>query len=231
MAVTHRLATTAAVLSLLALGLQAAPARAAANLVADGSFEDGFVGWMMGGTTGDGYPPADITYSSATGYPTGAFGEAVPANNAATGSPDPVGNHAGYFVSDFATNQSLSQMVFLAPGTYQIGFSAYLPHNGYANAGDASFMGEVAGVTLANFSASSGVAGVWQTYDGMTTITTAGIYAVDFVFDTELFPSKDVVIDQVYIIAVDPPIPEPASIGLLSVGLAGLGLMRRKRAG
>jgi len=109
--------------------------------------------------------------------------------------------------------------------------SAYLPANGFANAGDATFTGDVAGVTLASFAASTGTAQTWQTFQGSTTIAVAANYLVDFVFNTSLIPSKDVVIDQVYIIAGNPPIgtPEPMSIALLGGSLMGLGLVRATR--
>src|SRR5947209_671285 len=101
--------------------LAVSPAKAnPVNLVTNGSFEDGLNAWTQGGTdTGNPtFPPVIINYNSATPYPTGAFGEAVPANNAATNSPDAVGDHAAYFVSDFAKSQSLSQSIVLAAGTY-----------------------------------------------------------------------------------------------------------------
>lgn len=213
------------------LAVAASSASAAPNLVVNGSFESGLSGWTIGGTDLQGFPPVAITYNSATAYPTGAFGEAVPPNNAPTNSNDPVGTHAAYFVSDLTINQSLSQTVFLTPGVYQIGFSAYLPANGFANAGDATFTGDVAGVTLASFAASTGTAQTWQTFQGSTTIAVAANYLVDFVFNTSLIPSKDVVIDQVYIIAGNPPIgtPEPMSIALLGGSLMGLGLVRATR--
>ena len=93
-----------------------------------------------------------------------------------------------------------------------------------------SVIGEVAGVTLANFAASTGTPQTWQTFAGSTTIVTAGNYLVDFVFNTNLFPSKDVVIDQVYIIAGNPPlpVPEPATIAVIGIAMLGLGLVRRK---
>jgi hypothetical protein len=224
-----RALTAAACVALLAAA--ATPVSAAPNLVVNGSFESGLAGWTIGGTDLQGYPPVAITYNSATAYPTGAFGEAVTPNNAPTNSNDPVGTHAAYFVSDLTINQSLSQSVFLTPGIYQIGFSSYLPANGFANAGDATFAGVVAGVTLASFAASTGTAQTWQTFEGSTTIAVAGNYLVEFVFNTSLFPSKDVVIDQVYIIAGDPPIatPEPMSIALLGGSLMGLGLVRTAR--
>jgi PEP-CTERM motif len=118
-----------------------------------------------------------------------------------------------------------------ASTTQEARFSAYLPANGFANAGDATFSGEVAGVTLANFAASTGTPQTWQTFMGSTTITTAGNYPVQFIFDTGLVPSKDVVIDQVYVIPGDPPLltPEPATVALFGTGLLGLTFLRRPR--
>jgi hypothetical protein len=216
--------------SLIALGLLAglASPAVAANLVVNGSFENSLVGWTIGGFDGQGFPPVAITYGAAAGYPTGAFGEAVPANDALTNSPDAVGARAAYFVSDITVNQSLSQTVFLTPGIYQIGFSAYAPANGYANAFDATFSGTIAGVVLANYAVSAGPVTDWQTFSGATNIAVAGNYLVEFVFNTGGFPAKDVVIDQVYIIAGNPVIgvPAPAALGLFGLGLAGLGFMQ-----
>ena len=89
--------------TLVAVGLLSGSMAAnAANLVVNGSFENGLTGWTIGGSWTDGYAPVAIYYNSATGYPTGAFGEAIPYNNAPTNSPDAVGERAAYFVSDFA---------------------------------------------------------------------------------------------------------------------------------
>jgi hypothetical protein len=224
--------TLAAVGATLAMGM--GNAHAITNYVTNGSFEangGSLTGWTIGGTDGQGFPPVAITYNSASGYPTGAFGEAVPPNNAFTNSPDPVGTHAAYFVTDLARPQTLSQNVFLAAGEYQIGFSAYLPLNGFNNANDATFSGSIAGTTLANFTVSTGTAQQWKTFAGSTTIAADGLYLIEFIFNSFGVPAKDVVIDQVYVIEGNPPneVPEPSTYALMLAGLGMLGLMARRR--
>ena len=65
----------------------------------------------------------------------------------------------------------------------------------------------------------------------MANILAAGDYLVEFVFNTGGQPAKDVVIDQVYIIAGNPPVgvPAPAALGIFGLGLLGLGAMARRR--
>lgn len=225
----------------LAIGLVAASvasAASAANLVSNGSFESGLTGWTYTGGENPPpntqlYPPVAIFYGAAQAYPNGAFGEAVPANNAATNSPDAAGTRAAYFVSDFANNpnQTLTQSIYLTAGTYQIGFSAYAPANGYANTGDAAFSGIVATLALASYNVSAGPVQTWQTFADEVIITTDGFYDAQFTFYTNRFPSKDIVVDQVYVIAGNPPIgvPEPLSLALLGSGLLGLAAARRLR--
>jgi hypothetical protein len=223
-----------ALLAAAATLLLSAPASAAVNLVSNGSFEDALTGWTIGGDAGagqqgGGLAPVAIFYGAAQPYPQGAFGEAVPQNDALTNSPDAAGARAAYFVTDQATNQSLTQSVWLTAGTYQIGFSVYAPRNGYRNTGDAMFSGTIAGETLANYAVSSGPATTWQTYKGSTDILVDGFYDVSFVFNTDLYPSKDVVIDQVYIIAGNPGVPEPATWAMMILGFGLVGAASRRR--
>jgi hypothetical protein len=222
--------TRLALAAALAATFSAGAAQAAINLVTNGSFENGMTGWSISGTDGQStpQPPAAIFYGSATPYPTGAFGEAVTPDNSASLSVDPAGKRAAYFVSDLAKPYRLSQFVTAGPGRYVFGFSAYAPANGLRNAGEAMFNANFFGTELANFAVSSLPAVTWQHFTGSFTKTTSGTGSINFTFNTNFAPSKDIVIDRVYVQAV----PEPASWAMLIMGfgLAGAALRRRRLA-
>src|SRR6185312_11033412 len=101
--------------------LCAGSAQAVPNYVQNGSFEDDLNNWSISG--GGAYPVAVIVTDGSTGS---AFGEAVPADNAASPSPDLAANHGAYFVDDIA-HQTLTQTIHLLAGSYEIGFDAYAP--------------------------------------------------------------------------------------------------------
>ncbi len=199
----------------LAAALAVPFAASATNLVKNGSFETGtFSDWTVTGAASDGNVVAVKTLGTNS-----FFGETVVAENAAAGTK------AAYFVSD-KSNETLSQSVYLAAGSYDIGFSAYAPLNGIANAGAASFSGVIAGETLADYSVSIG--GAWTKYSGTKTITADGFYDITFAFNTSRVPSKDIVIDSVYVVATT-PVPEPESYAMMLAGLGVMGVIARRR--
>ena len=75
--------------------------------------------------------PVVIKYGQASGYPTGAFGEAVQA---------PVGGglYGAYFSSDTGFD-SIAQSLSVTPGIYRLSFDIYAPANGRASTFDADF--------------------------------------------------------------------------------------------
>ena len=229
-----------------ALGVTA-PAAAVTNLIVNGSFEagapgvGGFTGWTKANPASDA-PASVIGYNNNDSYPTGAFGEAVTPDNVASASPDAVGGQAAYFVGDFATNESISQLTALSVGNYRIGFSYYLTVNGLNNINDASIAGTIIGVTVASTSITGASLGqVWQYASGVAHVTAAGYYNTSFVFNSNGAPSKDVVIDRVFAIAttdaatveIPPtptaPLPEPATWAMLLTGFGAVGFAARRR--
>jgi hypothetical protein len=219
--------------TLAAAVLLAAPtAHAVPNLLVNGSFESGLTGWTTGGTQ-LAYPPAVIVTDGVSGS---AFGEAVPADNATSASPDASGTHGVYFVDDVAS-QFLTQSVFLTPGTYEIGFDAYAPLNGFNNAVDAAFSGTIAGITLASYTVhTQNTPQVWINFSGVANILSAGFYDVQFDYNSFGVPAADVVVDRVYIVESTrgggtniPGVPEPMSLALFGAALAGLRFVRRRR--
>ncbi len=221
----------------LALGLAVAgSANAATNLITNGSFEAGAVGVGPAGFTAWNYNviqpgnalPQIIKLGPAAPYPTGAYGEAVPIDAGFSGSPDAVGEQAAYFVGD-AAKEELSQTVFLNVGQYTIGFSAYVPFNGFGNRFNASFTGAVADVPLANFTVDDSTPGVWKHYFGIANVTTAGNYTTKFTFESGAFPAGDVVIDRAYIVAGAIPEPGAWALMILGFGAAGTALRANRR--
>jgi hypothetical protein len=214
----------------LAVGLAVAVAGAASastNLLTNGSFEaDGgsFNGWTLTGTVGDTTPAVVIPFGSSSQYPGGAFGEPIPAGPGTSHSSDAVGTHAAYFVSDFTT-ETLSQTVHLDAGTYTIGFSLYTPQNGLNNPVDALFSGTVAGQTLQSGSVSALPATTWTNFTQTVQIATAGDYTTSFVFQTNGYPAKDIVVDQAFI--SPGAVPEPMSWALMIMGMGSLGVAMR----
>lgn len=214
------------------LTLCAGSAQAVPNYVQNGSFESGLSDWTISG--GGTYPIAVIVTDGSTGS---AFGEAVPADNAVGPSPDAAGSHGAYFVDDLA-HQTLTQTIHLLAGSYEIGFDAYAPQNGFDNKFDAFFSGTIAGVPLANYSVhTQNDPTTWLHYQGLANVLTEGDYIVTFDFTPGGVPASDVVVDKVYVIASDQgggtpigDVPEPLTLSLFGAGLAGLGAMRRRKA-
>jgi len=217
--------------------LVAAPAFATANLLTNGSFEDGLTGWVQtdsGDVGAQGHAdPVVIEYGQASNYPTGAYGEAVPAdNNAFNPGFDAVGTHGLYFSSDVGT-QTLSQAVSLVAGrSYTFGFDFYLPANGYANANGATFSASIGGFPFASFNAGSEAATTWTLASGAHTFVADQTGTFTFSFSANGFPAKDFVIDRVFLAStarVAGDVPEAGTWAMMVVGFGAIGAAGRRR--
>ncbi len=233
--------------ALAATAVAATPAAAVTNLIKNGSFEaagatgtNAFTGWTHTNPAPDA-PASVIAYGSGASYPDGAFGEAVSPDTAASASPDAVGGYAAYFVGDYANNESISQLTYLGVGNYRVGFSYYLTANGLANVGNASFDATIIGYKIASTAITDASTGqTWFYASGVGQITKAGYYNTAFVFNSNLAPSKDIVVDRVFAVATTDPadviipptptfVPEPQSWALLIVGFGLIGVTARRR--
>jgi len=247
-------------LAAVAASVVTTPALAVTNLLTNGSFEaagatgpNAFTGWNKLNTP-DNQPSVDqpasvIRYGTGAPYPAGAYGEAVSADNAVSGSPDAVGNYGAYFVGDLSDNETIYQDVFLNPGNYRVGFSYYLTANGLANPNNSSLSVTILGIPVANTMITSSSLGKnWLYASGVGQIQYAGTYRTALVFNSNGMPAKDVVVDRVFGIStldaadvIIPPapdaiipaaIPEPSTWAMLlaGFGLVGFGMRRRSSA-
>jgi len=216
--------------------LVAAPAFATNNLLSNGSFENGLTGWTQtdsGDPLAQGHAaPVVIAYGQAGNYPTGAYGEAVPADNAA-GNPgfDEVGTHGLYFSSDIGT-QTLSQSISLIAGkSYTFGFDFYLPANGYGNANGATFVASIIGMPFATFSAGAEDSTTWTLASGEHTFVASQSGNFTFSFTANGYPAKDFVIDRVFLATTSSVdgVPEPASWAMMVIGFGAIGAASRRR--
>jgi hypothetical protein len=215
--------------------LVAAPAFATDNLLSNGSFEDGLTGWVQtdsGDVNAQGHAaPVVIEYGQATNYPTGAYGEAVPADDAANPGFDAVGTHGLYFSSDVGT-QTLSQAVSLVAGrSYTFGFDFYLPANGYGNANGATFTASIVGMPFASFNAGSEDATTWTLASGAHTFVADQTGTFTFAFSANGFPAKDFVIDRVFLASTADVtgVPEAGTWAMMVVGFGAIGAASRRR--
>lgn len=226
--------------TIAALSVMVSTPAFAQNLVKNGSFEDlssgsGFTSWILGGSNA-GTAPVVIKYNQGGGYPDGAFGEPIPADNAISISPDPVGNNTAYFSSDNAVGQTISQTINLVAGqTYFFGFDYYAPLNGFNNPADATLSLLLNGVSVATTragSVSGTTPGKWNTFSSTYKATQNAAVDLKFSFaglGTGGQAAADFAIDRVFAVAA----PEPATWAMMifGFGVAGGALRRRRSAG
>ncbi|OHB27621.1 MAG: hypothetical protein A2790_16475 [Phenylobacterium sp. RIFCSPHIGHO2_01_FULL_69_31] len=210
----------------------AGSADAATNLLTNGSFESGLSGWTLSSTgAGQGYSPTVViaTDGVGRGYPNGAFGEGVPADNAPGPFAGDGGGYAAYFSSD-VPDETLSQSIALAAGWYEVGFDAYLPLNGYNNPNDATFTATVGTYTWTPVLLKSGAGApqVWTHYSAKVYVNPAQANVPStFTFKANGYPAVDVLVDRVYVTTA--AVPEPTTWALMIMGFGGAGAMIRRR--
>lgn len=186
-----------------------------ANVLLNGGFESGdFTDWTVNASTP--YPQVVIAYNQSGNYPTGAFGEKIPA------APNG-GTYGAYFVSDTAT-QSISQSISLTQGqNYQVSFELYSPNNGRNNAFDATLQSNVDGVLSPLFTAKTLASG-WTLYSAIFAAS-AGPYTFSLNFHGQGVPAADFVVDNASVAAV----PEASTWAMMILGFVGVGFLAYRR--
>lgn len=209
-------------------------ANAAVNLVKNGSFEDGLADWdvvFAGDTNALGYSAAVVilTDGVARGYPNGAFNEGVPGDDAPGPFAGDGGNKAIYFSTDVGL-ESLTQLINLAEGWYEVGFDAYIPLNGYVNQYDATFTATVGTNPWDPVLLKGTAIGPqdWKHYSAKVFVSPAQIGSpTSFTFAANGYPAVDVLVDRVYIMETTAPVPEPGAWALMILGFGAAGATLR----
>lgn len=216
------------------------------NYVVNGSFEystatatgGGLYGWTVTTATGA-FPGTGPQIITTDGVTKGPYGDVIKSDSLASPYPnaDAGGKHAVYFVDDKA-NETISQRFYLPAGTYQVGFDIYAPATGYNNTYNALFSGAIAGTTITSASISSYPNATWVHFGANAVIQTEGYYAATFSFVSGQVPAKDIVVDNVYVVAaasgsqagtlVTASVPEPASGAAAAVGVLALFALRKR---
>ena len=209
------------------------------NVLVNGSFEQNsgtqappyaFTGWAVGGSFGNG-PGNGPEVFVTDGQTVGPYGDVVAPDNANPAYPGAGdgGKSAVYFVDDGAS-ETLTQTVMLAVGSYEVGFDDYITQSGANNAGDAHLSAVVGGQTITSTNLAGKNVGQWLHNAADLVITTAGLYTFTFMYTSDPGASKDVLVDEAYIIPLQFDVPEPISLGMMGAGLLGLAMVRRRRA-
>jgi len=179
----------------------------------NGGFETGdFTGWTT--SIGAGTAPVVIAYGQASGYPTGAFGELVPA-------PTGGGIFGAYFSSDNGID-ILSQAFALAAGKYSFSFDIYAPQNGRNNTYDASYLATI-GADASLSGTAKALGNGWHHLS--VDFTTLGTSSEQFRFQGFGAYGADVVVDNFSVTAV----PEASTWAMMLLGFAGVGFVAYRR--
>ncbi len=212
---------------LIAAALAAPLFASAANLLTDGSFEQGLTFWTPSNTGPFVYQPTPFDYATSSIN----LGETVVPDNAASMSPDAAGLKAIWFVDDSITNvQTLVSQNFnvVSAGSYNLGFSVYRTALGSGNPNNAAFTGKIDGVAIATttMNVSQLSTTTWTALTGVAALT-PGLhnFSISFAaFGAGPAAGKDITVDRAYVMAV----PEPESYAMLALGLAFMGAVVRR---